>query len=167
MASFEEHIIQVKKNLIFLEEVNSKINTQWDWQVTICFYVAVHLVNAHIARKTNSHYRSHEQVNHALNPFNQLSLNKLPESVYLSYIKLQNLSRRSRYLCSEATGNLDVRAFHTSEKYLAKALRELNNVIEYFDVEYDISIPIIKVDCSRIKNDSLKYFRYYSPNLRA
>jgi hypothetical protein len=48
VALFEENIAQAKSNLNFLETVNQKIGNYYDWQVTICFYTAGHLVNAHL-----------------------------------------------------------------------------------------------------------------------
>jgi hypothetical protein len=160
LASFEDHINQAKKNLIFLSEVNSKINSQWDWQVTICFYVAVHLVNTHVASTSNNHYRSHEQVNNVLSPYNSLSISRLPEPIYLAYIKLQNLSRRSRYLCSDRPSEHDNKVFHTSEKYFAKALRELNTIITYFDKHYSLGMSKVNINCPRVKDDNLEYFLF-------
>ena len=69
MANFADHIAQAQKNLQFLQEISGKLSTQyWDWNVTVCYYVAVHLVNSHIASTTNQHYRKHEEVSKALNP---------------------------------------------------------------------------------------------------
>ncbi len=62
MASFQDHISQAKCNLRFLGSVNNQIKNTWDWQVTVAFYVAVHMINARIADKANLHYRSHEAV---------------------------------------------------------------------------------------------------------
>lgn len=163
MASFEQHINQSKANFTFLQEVNSSINAQWDWQVTISFYAAVHLINAHIVSKSNQHYRSHEQVNNAISPFTHISLCKLPQDIYVAYMKLQNLSRRSRYLCSDNPQEFDVRAYHTSEKHFAKAVRELNRLIEYFDKEYNLDFKPITINCPKIKEDKLKYFSHQLP----
>ena len=46
MAFFDEHVAQAKSNLQFLETVNQAIRNYYDWQVTICFYTAVHLAEA-------------------------------------------------------------------------------------------------------------------------
>ncbi len=162
MASFEQHINQARANFAFLKEVNAKITAQWDWQVTICFYSAVHLINAHIVCKSNQHYRSHEQVNNAISPFTHISLCKLSENIFLAYMKLQNLSRRSRYLCSDNPREFDVRAFHTSEKHFAKAIRELNILLEYFDKEYSLGFTQIAINCPRIKEDTLQFFTHSS-----
>jgi len=101
MASFSEHLVKAKSNLTFLERVCKNEPSYWDWKVTISFYSAVHLINSHIAQKAGLHYRSHEQVIAAINPNETMSVCKLKEDEYLAYVKLRNLSRRSRYLVSD------------------------------------------------------------------
>ena len=67
MASYEEHIFQVQSNLKFLQEISSGLTEQyWDWNVTVCFYAGVHLINSHIASTTNLHYRRHDEVSVAI-----------------------------------------------------------------------------------------------------
>ena len=147
MASFDEHISQVKRNLLFLEEVNKSVSNSDDWQVTTCFYVAVHLVNAHLSH-FGSQYRKHVDVNYALNPEVSTSITKVPEPVYLAYIKLQNLSRRARYLCNDSPGRAgDERAFLTYTKHVAKAIRHLNTLITFFAEKYGVRFERVKIKC--------------------
>ena len=101
MATFQEHIDQSNNNLDYLSNINNLINDRWDWQVTVSFYCALHLINAHIVQKTNKNYLSHSQVSSAISPYNLLSLSKVDEEIYLSYTKLFQLSRRARYLLNE------------------------------------------------------------------
>ena len=82
MASFDDHISQAKGNLTFLTGVNLNFNSNWDWQVTICFYVAVHLMNGHLAKKANLHYRTHNDVKNGINPHNPTAVYKVPEDIY-------------------------------------------------------------------------------------
>lgn len=159
MATFEEHICQAKNNLIFLNKINDSIEENWDWKVTCCFYVAVHLANAHIVKKTDNHYRTHEQVKDALNFTSPLSISKVPQNVYLAYVKLYGLSRRARYLCHEDTSNHDS-SHITFDKHLKKALTNLDVFMDYFSIEYDMSFKKIKIDCLDIKPLNLKYFQY-------
>ena len=161
MPSFEEHIKQVKHNLTFLSEINNKTNAFWDWQVTVCFYTALHLVNAHLS-KYNLQYRKHSDVNHALNFANQLSPSRLPEEIYISYTALQSLSRRSRYLVNEKDGNLsDSRtAFMIYEKHLAKGFRHLENLLNHFCALYTLKIFSNPLKCSEIKqNNDFQYLK--------
>ena len=100
MASFDSHILQAKNNLDFLLAINLINNINWDWQVTIAYYVGVHIVNAHIIGTSNMHYRAHHEVKNVL--YNDSSI---PEDIYLAYAKLEGLSRRARYLISEDSNN--------------------------------------------------------------
>lgn len=160
MASFEEHITQAKRNLTFLTETNSKMQTYWDWQVTTAFYVAVHLVNAHLAKAANIHYKTHEAVKNEINP---LSLSSNPacmvdQNAYLAYTKLEGLSRRSRYLCHQdknVTTEDDI-AHTTSEKHFAKAIKNLDKLLLYFMAKYSITIdPPPTVICTELQKQSL------------
>lgn len=158
MASFEEHISQSKKNLQFLESVNQRITDSFDWQVTVCFYCAIHIINAHIAKKADLHYRSHEDVNKAINPANQLSPTKLDESNYLAYMKLQNLSRRARYLCHDKPQNRNTDAHLTYDVHLSKALRHLDKLINFINTEYEVQISGMSMKCNGLKNELVNNF---------
>lgn len=159
MATFEDHITQANSNLSFLSLINQQKQTFWDWQVTVAFYVAVHIANSHISKKANLQYRTHEDVKNALNPYNSLSICRIPEAPYLCYTKLEGLSRRSRYLCNEKNGNRSNDAHLTYEKHLAKAIRHLDCVLSYFGDLYGIKFNVIKITCQDIsKSDNLKYF---------
>ncbi len=159
MANFAEHISHAKKNLLFLEEINGKLTCQyWDWNVTVCYYVAVHLVNSHIASISDLHYRNHEEISNALNPYKKLSLTKFPEKVYLAYNQLQNLSRRARYLISEDLKNRSVDANLTREKHFKRALVHLETLLEYITTSYDLSILRVRINCPEAKSAGLKHF---------
>jgi hypothetical protein len=145
VADFNEHITQCKTNLSFLVDVNSKNqNKYWDWQVTICYYTAVHIINAHLATTANLHYRTHEQVKDAIYHGNSMSLCAIPEQQYLAYAKLEGLSRRSRYLCNpESPDNI---AFLTFDKHFAKAIKNLDILLTYFSNKYHVNFgnPVVR-----------------------
>ena len=44
MPQFEDHVKQAQHNLKFLENINAGNYDCVDWQVTTCFYTALHLV---------------------------------------------------------------------------------------------------------------------------
>jgi len=147
VALFDEHVAQAKSNLRFLETVNQVIENYCDWQVTICFYTAVHLVNAHLT-KHSLHYRQHKDVNYALNPEVAVSVSKLPIQEYEAYIGLQRLSRRSRYLVNEKGSNISSsQGFLTYDKHLARAIRNLDKLLAYFSSKYDLDIGSISFKC--------------------
>lgn len=158
MASYEAHIDQAKKNLAFLISNNSRDSPHWDWQVTICYYVAVHLANAHLAKAANMHYRTHEAVKNALCP-HPLSLTQLPEAVYLAFAKLEGLSRRSRYLCHDSPCNREEIAFFTYDKHFAKAIKNLDKLLCHFKALYGIYFVNLEVKCADLnKNSGLVIF---------
>lgn len=159
MASFEAHLDQAKKNISFLIDNNSSGSTHWDWQVTTCFYIAVHIANAHLAKVANLHYRTHEAVKIALSP-NPLSLTQIPEDIYLAYAKLEGLSRRARYLCHNEPQKSDENiAFFTHEKHFSKAIKNLDIFLNYFSKKYGIDFGKIIVKCGFLdKNSQISIF---------
>ncbi|MEJ0105203.1 MAG: hypothetical protein WDO19_22760 [Bacteroidota bacterium] len=159
MASFDEHINQAKSNLLFLTETNSKNNSFWDWQVTTAFYVAVHIVNAHLAHIGNLHYRTHEDVKNAINPYNPLALGKIDETIYLCYAKLEGLSRRSRYLCHDDPANRGTNVHLTYDRHFAKAIRNLDKLLNFFNLNYNLKYTKPKISCSELsKSENFKVF---------
>ena len=163
MAEFSDHIQQSLKNLGFLQQINERINDCYDWQVTVSFYVALHIVNAHLSH-ADLQYRKHVDVKNILNPHNKLSTLRLPDDEYVSYMSLQSLSRRSRYLVNEQKLNDNLPAF-TNEKHLIKAIKNLDTIIKFFSEKYKLDIPNIKIKCvHRINTTELKmqHFEFIS-----
>ena len=161
MATFDEHIKQAQHNLQFLSSINSNTSVPdcLDWQVTVCFYAALHLVNAHLAQ-FSLQYRSHTNVKQALNPEQALSPSKLPEDEYVAYTALQMLSRRSRYLVNEKDGQIGaMSAAYTNEKHVAKAIRHLDRLATYFRQRYKLSLPVVPIHCTGIKQEELGYIK--------
>lgn len=158
MAKYEDHIQQAERNLRFLGAINNSVQDCYDWQVTVCFYTALHFVNAHLS-KFGLQYRKHKDVNYALNFSNATSPAKLPEDEYIAYTALQSLSRRSRYLVNEKDNKLGSdQAYLTYDKHLAKALRHLNKLLLHFNAKTNE----VSMKCPEIKNDELKYFKKIS-----
>jgi hypothetical protein len=151
LAQFNEHIKQAQHNLSFLQKINQNVSDCVDWQVTVCFYTSLHLVNAHLS-KFSLQYRKHNDVNYALN-YAALSPARLPQDEYLAYTTLQSLSRRSRYLVNQKDDNLtNENAFFTYEKHLTKALKHLDVLLHYFNTLYNLELSIDNLQCSLIKN---------------
>lgn len=153
MADFNEHLTQANKNFSILGKINLSIQESWDWQVTISFYTALHLANAHIAKKINEHYRTHGKVENALNPYINLNPSAFEESAYLSYKALQNLSRRSRYLCSDKESD-DKKAYLTYDKHFSKAIKHLDIISGFFSKTYDYKFNQIDISCEPLNNSS-------------
>lgn len=145
MASFSQHIKQANKNIEFLKSINRLDTPNWEWQVTVCFYVAVHIVNAHIAKKEDKHYRSHKKVNDAINPYTQLSISKVSEDCFVAYKTLQSLARRSRYLCHEVESVSSEGAYFTEERHFKKSLKNLDMVMSYFAGLHEIEFDLVRL----------------------
>lgn len=162
MGNFSEHIQQSSNNLDFLLEVNTHINTRWDWQVTTCFYVGVHLINAHIVARTQKNYLSHHQVSEVINPYNQLAPGRLDELTYASYLKLQILSRRSRYLLNENFKKKEVidiqPACITYDKHFKKAIYHLDKIMVFISTTHKVQFKKYKIDCAELKGSDYSYF---------
>jgi hypothetical protein len=160
LASFNEHIDQAKRNIAFLCETNSMNPVSWDWQVTIAYYIGVHFMNAHLAQVANFHFRSHGAVDNAINPFNN-GAGKVPNEIYVSYGKLEGLSRRSRYLCHQDPAITDTTNHVTIPKHFAKAMKSLDKIISHFSTLYSLTIqPPTEIGCEElIKPDILNVFK--------
>ncbi|MEN9447853.1 MAG: hypothetical protein RJA25_1143 [Bacteroidota bacterium] len=121
------------------------------------FYSALHLINAHVNKKTGLNYKSHEEISVAINPNTSISLSKLPEFEYVAYISLQNLSRRSRYLLNDSNRR-DNTACFTTDLHYKKAIKNLQIVIDYFEKEYNESIFEINIFCPSL-TEKFKHFQ--------
>lgn len=157
VASFQEHIAQANHNLAFLAQANQSTTPFWDWQVTAAFYVGVHLINAHLIQKSGLSFRSHQQVDEAINPFSKLTATRLSETNYLAYDKLQGLARRARYLYNEDRANKATTAHFTYDKHFARAIRNLDILIGFVESEYKVKLNRVSVKCIELKKGSLQH----------
>ncbi len=161
MAAFEEHIRQAKSNLLFLLSVNNSTPQFWDWQVTICFYAGVHIINAHTARKADMHFKTHDAVKSAINPEGAFTQTKVPENIYTAYVMLQGLSRLARYLCNEG-GDHNGPAFFAKEKHFKRALHCLDQLIKFVCSEHRIDFENTIIRCSTVSFQP-RYFTVEPP----
>lgn len=142
MADFSSHLAQVNSNLDFLTKINTHTNNHIDWQVTTCFYVGVHLINAFLANESNLHFSSHERVKDAISPNSSIPSTRLDDATYLAYVKLRNLSRRSRYLCNDERPDENAeQVFKTYEKHYLKAFSQLDKLMIFFYKKYGTTLP--------------------------
>jgi hypothetical protein len=160
----ENHVNQAKRNFKFLESINSTVNDCLDWQVTVCFYTALHLVNAHLA-DFGMKYITHHDVNEAINPVNALSATKISTDAYAAYKALSNLSRRSRYLVTIKGDKVDTTApaAMTYDKHQARAFRHLSDILKFYSETYDVEIVPISVRCAELRqSEDLPYYKLIS-----
>ncbi len=164
MALFSDYINQAKSNLKFLFEVNNKTAAYYDWQVTVSFYVGVHLINAYLVKERGMSFNSHTETFDAINPANSLSPLKLSEENYLAYRKLYNLSRRSRYICTDQDrlkGQDEKVAYLTYDKHLERAIINLDKLLGFIQLRYGESFPPIEINLIGIKSSALQHFKYH------
>ncbi|RLD53224.1 MAG: hypothetical protein DRI94_00535 [Bacteroidetes bacterium] len=155
MPDKNSHLKKAEKNFSFLNLIkDSEYN---DWKITVSFYTALHILNAYIIEKTGNHYRTHVEVEQAINPYNVLSLAKIEEDVYVAYMALSNLSRRSRYMIHEKSSNKSIETFLIYDKHVDKAYRHLDKLIS-FSEQYHISFRKMQIQNIGIKQNELKYF---------
>lgn len=150
MSRYRAHLLQANSNLEFLEQVNLTNPRRYDWQTTVAFYSALHLVNAHLC-DYGARYRSHHDVKDAINPV-RARPSAVSHEAYTDYQKLFRLSRRARYLLDESSADQD-RVAHTSEKHFAQAVRRLDRLLAYFERNLqDYSAKRFTVICDRLAN---------------
>ncbi|SDF16609.1 hypothetical protein SAMN04487996_109107 [Dyadobacter soli] len=137
--------------------VSNSISPNSDWQVTIGFYTAVHIINAHLAT-FNLHYQTHESVKNAISPFGNIESLRVPEGIYKAYVKLQSLSRRARYLVNDSTSeNSEASFIHAI--HLARALRHLDTIMQYFCGKYPAQFDKIHIKCCELtQNENLRHY---------
>jgi|SRR6218665_969050 len=157
MPSFKEHLIQVRSNW---QALQLAFATEYlDWQITICFYSAYHLLQAHFA-KFGKHHASHNEVGMAVRPEAKKSNTKLRADVITAYEELQVLSRRARYLLDSRNPDRS-KAYLIDETHAAAAIQHLNSIAVYFSKKYHLSFPKITVTHSQTAaklKQSLDYF---------
>ena len=87
-----------------------------------------------------TYHRTHKDLANAISPASNIRYPaQVSEDVFVAYESLFILSRRSRYLYNpkaKAVSNLSF----TFSKHLAKAVRHLNTIIEWFDNEHSFRI---------------------------
>jgi hypothetical protein len=94
MPQQDDHIRQARHNAQFLSTFDLNATPYPDWAITVAFYTAVHLVEAHFARN-NIHYTDHKRRNR--------EVSRSLRQIGRNYITLYNQSRTARYNCQHVT----------------------------------------------------------------
>lgn len=90
-----DHRSRIHRNCEFLIRTYQTMSF-YEWSVTICFYIALHAINRHLASHDYledhlRHPRTHKATEHALYEVN------FPEEDYIDYMTLYQASRIARY----------------------------------------------------------------------
>jgi len=138
MPAVEIHLDQARSNIIFLENICNHETKKIDWMVTVSFYSALHIINAHLKKKGGLEYVKHGATLNAINPYKQLSITKTNQDVYDAYRSLYNSSRIARYLYNPTVKSED----RINNKHFKKAIKDLNTIIDYFNKEHKFGLSL-------------------------
>lgn len=109
----QEHIEQAQHNAGFLTYLEGNIpESFYDWKVTVCFYQALHLVEAYLCTQGAGDSGSHHDTLNCINPkVRDKPAKYMPmPGVYSFYFKMHQMSMAARY-----PGFLQKRAFERQQ----------------------------------------------------
>lgn len=93
MPTDSRHLAQASTNAAVLAQMGQGSPRRPDWEITLAFYVAVHLVEAFLARANPPvHSASHAMRNAEVR-------RRLPTRESIAYLALHSASVRARYDC--------------------------------------------------------------------
>ena len=100
MPTVHEHLAQCEHNQAFLDQLPYADQFP-DWVVTVCFYKAVHLIDAFLAANLGvpSHPDQHSERFQRLREAQRAGI--LPAPVFNHYQSLYDLSIAARYQCAK------------------------------------------------------------------
>lgn len=155
MASFQDHINQAQRNFNFLSGINETQQDCMDWQVTVAFYTALHIVNAYLS-EYDLHPEDHAEIFYQLDKSNDDARYAIDRKIYYKYRNLFNLSHRARYLSSRQNRDQS-NTLSCTEKHLAQSVKLLDAILLYFaekDQEYgDFNFNSIPFNCNKLKRE--------------
>lgn len=156
MPKFVDHIEHSQSNLDFLSFLTHNTNEDeyLDWKVTTCFYVAVHIMNAHLAN-FSLQFRTHVDVDRHINPFTHVNIAKVSENVYVAYQQLSILSRRSRYLVNQKNLDSSSAAF-CKGAHFAKAINKLEILLEFSKEKLNHEFNLLILKTKELKQGQLR-----------
>lgn len=165
MAGFTDHITEAKKNLKVLKVLNSAKEIDYHWQITLSYYSALHFINAFLSDVSNVHPGNHQLLKDYIEPNSRSTMTRLSCDLYSAYNHLEIISRKARYLCDN-NGKSCERGFFPNEKDFHRAIKYLDQTIDYIVAKYSISIDTIELVTNESKyTKNLKYISIILPDL--
>jgi hypothetical protein len=101
MLKVDDYVRQAEQNSQFVVQVSLE---RFDWQITVCFYAALHWLNAVTRLMGKPEAHSHEQT------FNNVKEARIPYPVRQAYEDLFDLSIYARYRCMQLEDLKDLAA---------------------------------------------------------
>ncbi len=130
---------QAEKNLRILEDVSREIRSCTEWQITIAFYAALHLVKSHLAH-CGFDCGDHTQLFGYLSGEDEKST-AIEPTLFDHYQALYKMSRRARYLFPKG-GNPAPNSSNTApiftDQDLFVALGYLSEVMAFYAKNYEV-----------------------------
>ena len=93
MPTDASHVAQADHNRQFVVDLRGQQTQYKDWIVTVAFYVAVHRIEAYLARTLDIHSTEHAKRDNAMTKIAEL------RPIYGHYQEMYNKSMESRYEC--------------------------------------------------------------------
>ena len=152
MPNVVQHLNQFKHNnktlCLLCEVCNDKT---WDWKVTICYYAALHLIHAHLA-KHDSHPETHGSVKRAINPLKN-SRSKVSYKAWENYTELEFICNSCRYLDNSVSFR------GVTKKCFTDALVHYDIILSEYNVMYPNEISGFKVTIDYAPQMPLKFIQ--------
>lgn len=146
------HIKKVIHNLNVISQLEAQGSPYRDWQITLCFYSALHLTRYHLQASANYTCTTHEDAKDRLHWQNTMPFSRMDKEPYQAYADLEGFSRRARYIPEISP--------ETFEKDYIRAIQRLDKVMHYFDSKYSLSLPKTQIKCPRLIGTTLHYFTH-------
>jgi len=140
VARFEDHVHRAKCNLEVLVVLNRHSHVDYSWQVTLCFYTAVHLINSHLQYSAGKTFKTHLSTLDRIDPGSAMNVNAVSLTAYKAYLRLHNRSREARYLCKVSDSGHVVRnhqdAVRIKHRHLIQCVSDLDIILVDFTSRY-------------------------------
>lgn len=140
VVRFEDHVHRAKSNLEVLAVLNRYAHLDYSWQVTLCFYTAVHLINSHLLYSAGETFKTHVSTLDRIDPGSAMNVNAVSLTAFKAYLRLHNRSREARYLCKVNDSGHVVRnhqgVVRMKHRHLIQCVSDLDAVLIDFTSRY-------------------------------
>lgn len=151
-----DHLNRANYNLSVLEILNNSEGRTSDWQVVLCFYVAIQAIHCDLCQYEHLECSSHVDRNNLIEPRLEPEKWNLPSDEFISYNKLEGNSKISRYLEKVGSGNVQDEDYqYFGGKKLLQNLIFLDRIL--FHYAQKLSLQFKSINLSVICNVTLTY----------
>ena len=133
-----------------------------DWQITLCFYSALHLIKSHLAHNKVT-ARTHDDVSNFISNSQLVfaGIVGVPKDVQNAYTYLYKHSREARYLFPDGGDpDNDVAPPVFSDADLIEAVRRLNSIMKFYQSKYGNTFKKTAVTLQAANQPSFDFFDF-------